>query len=100
LQTDARDTIDRKFSKELILIRLLLYIALMLEAVHISETSVNFNLTTRRYIPEDSKLQLVEKLLRAHNRQTDRKVNAIKSSLAISGVKNGSFPDDGGREGL
>jgi len=30
--------------------------ALMMEAVRTSETSVNFNLTTRRYIPEDSKL--------------------------------------------
>jgi hypothetical protein len=28
----------------------------MMEAVRISETSVNFNVTTRRYIPEDSKL--------------------------------------------
>jgi hypothetical protein len=30
--------------------------ALMMEAVRTSETSVNFNVTTRRYIPEDSKL--------------------------------------------
>jgi hypothetical protein len=30
-------------------------IALM-EAVRTAETSVNFNVTTRRYIPEDSKL--------------------------------------------
>jgi hypothetical protein len=30
--------------------------ALMMEAVRISETSINFNVTTRRYIPEDSKL--------------------------------------------
>jgi hypothetical protein len=30
--------------------------ALMMEAVGTSETSVNFNVTTRRYIPEDSKL--------------------------------------------
>jgi hypothetical protein len=29
----------------------------MMEAVRTSETSVNFNVTTRRYIPEDSKLQ-------------------------------------------
>jgi hypothetical protein len=28
-------------------------IALMMEAIHTSETSVNFNVTTRRYIPED-----------------------------------------------
>jgi hypothetical protein len=31
--------------------------ALMMEAVRTSETSVNFNVATRRYIPEDSKLQ-------------------------------------------
>jgi hypothetical protein len=31
--------------------------ALMMEAVRTSETSVNIYLTTRRYIPEDSKLQ-------------------------------------------
>jgi hypothetical protein len=34
-------------------------IALMMEAVRISETSVNFKVTTRRYIPEHSKLQYV-----------------------------------------
>jgi hypothetical protein len=33
-------------------------IALMTEALHTSETSVNINLTTRRYIPEDSKLNI------------------------------------------
>jgi hypothetical protein len=32
-------------------------IALMMEAVCTSETSVNFNVTTRLYIPKDSKLQ-------------------------------------------
>jgi hypothetical protein len=31
-------------------------IILMMEAVRTSETSVNFNVTTLRYIPEDSKL--------------------------------------------
>jgi hypothetical protein len=31
--------------------------SLMMETVRISETSVNFNVTTRRYIPEDSELQ-------------------------------------------
>jgi hypothetical protein len=30
----------------------------MMEEVRTSETSVNFNVTTRRYIPEDSKLQI------------------------------------------
>jgi hypothetical protein len=29
-------------------------IALMMEAVRTSETSIHFNVTTRRYIPEDS----------------------------------------------
>jgi hypothetical protein len=33
-------------------------IVLMMEAVRTSETSVNFNVTTRRYIPEDSKLHI------------------------------------------
>jgi hypothetical protein len=31
-------------------------IALAIEAIRNSETSVNINLTTHRYIPEDSKL--------------------------------------------
>jgi hypothetical protein len=31
-------------------------ISAMMEAVNTSETSVNFNVTTRHYIPEDSKL--------------------------------------------
>jgi hypothetical protein len=31
-------------------------ITLMMEAVRTSETSVNFNVTTRHYIPEDSTL--------------------------------------------
>jgi hypothetical protein len=31
-------------------------IALMMEAVRTSETSINFNVTTRHYLPEDSKL--------------------------------------------
>jgi hypothetical protein len=31
-------------------------IALMMEAVRTSEMSVNFNVTTQRYIPEESKL--------------------------------------------
>jgi hypothetical protein len=30
----------------------------VMEAVHTSETSVHFNVTTRRYIPEDPKLYL------------------------------------------
>jgi hypothetical protein len=31
--------------------------SLMMEAIRTSETSVNFNVTTRLYIPEDSKLK-------------------------------------------
>jgi hypothetical protein len=31
------------------------FIVLMMQAVRISETSAHFNVTTRRYIPEDSK---------------------------------------------
>jgi hypothetical protein len=39
------------------------YIALMMEAERTSETSVHFNLTTWRYIPEESKLKLSELIL-------------------------------------
>jgi hypothetical protein len=40
----------------------------MMEAVHTSETSVNTNLTTRRYIPEDSKLHTYRREnLKSHN---------------------------------
>jgi hypothetical protein len=38
--------------------RVLWDVALMMEAVRTSETSVNCNMTTWRYVPEDSKLQL------------------------------------------
>jgi hypothetical protein len=34
------------------------FIYLMMEAVRTYETSVNINVTTRRYIPEDSKLHI------------------------------------------
>jgi hypothetical protein len=54
-------------------------VALMMEAVRTSEMSVNFNVTTRRYIPQDSKLQ-VEGTLRDEG---ERQLNAlISSSLA------------------
>jgi hypothetical protein len=32
-----------------------MFIALMMEALRSSETSAHFNVTTRRYIPQDSK---------------------------------------------
>jgi hypothetical protein len=38
------------------LIKPTIFIALMMEAIRTSETSVNFNVTIWRYIPEDSKL--------------------------------------------
>jgi hypothetical protein len=38
-------------------------IALMMQAVCISETSVNFNVTTRRHVPEDSKTKKKLRLL-------------------------------------
>jgi hypothetical protein len=55
-------------------------IALMMEAVRTSETSVNFIVTTRRYIPEDS--------IHAHRREN------LKSSvglLGLRGVKNRKY---------
>jgi hypothetical protein len=39
------------------IIRAMMIITLMMEAVRTSVTSVNFDLTTQRYIPEDSELQ-------------------------------------------
>jgi hypothetical protein len=47
-----------------------------MEAVRTSETSVNFNVTTRRYIPEDSILHF------ALSSQNYLKVRNIKDSLA------------------
>jgi hypothetical protein len=35
------------------IIRAMIFIALMMDAVRISEASVDFNVTSRRYIPED-----------------------------------------------
>jgi hypothetical protein len=39
----------------------------MMEAVRTSETSVNFNVTTRRYIPVDFKLQSLASLFYSDN---------------------------------
>jgi hypothetical protein len=47
--------VDRRFRGAYSIIKA---IALMTEAVRASEMSVNFNVTTRRYIPEDSKLHV------------------------------------------
>jgi hypothetical protein len=38
----------------------------MMEAIRTSETSVNFNLTAQRYIPEDSKVHTRRKNLKSH----------------------------------
>jgi hypothetical protein len=42
--------------------------ALMMETVHTSETSVNFNASTKRYIPEDSKLHMSRRLLQSYEK--------------------------------
>jgi hypothetical protein len=48
------------------------FIALMLEAVHISETSGHFKMATRRYIPEDSKLHTHRREnLKSHSQYSD-----------------------------
>jgi hypothetical protein len=39
----------------------------MMEVVYTSETSVNFNVTTRRYIPEDPKLHRSVSIFRAED---------------------------------
>jgi hypothetical protein len=59
----------------------------MMEAVHTSETSVNFNVTTWRYIPEDSKLRTRfrenlkshkdKAFVSPHNHQSDRPFGAV-----------------------
>jgi hypothetical protein len=44
------------------------FIALMMEAIRTSETSVNFNVITQRYISEDSKLHTRRcENLKSHN---------------------------------
>jgi hypothetical protein len=43
-----------------------LVIALIMDAVRTSETSVNFNVTTKLYIPEDPKLTRRRENLNSH----------------------------------
>jgi hypothetical protein len=52
------------------------FIALMIEAVRTSETSVHFNVTTWRYIPENSELHIC--------RREDLKCHCITVSLNLS----------------
>jgi hypothetical protein len=49
---DSGSTIDIMY-----LYHIGMHIILMMEAVRTSETLVNFNVTTRHYIPEESKLR-------------------------------------------
>jgi hypothetical protein len=55
--------------------------SLMTEAVRTSETSVNFNLNTRRYIPEDSKLQILVSPKKRISRVGKRRFEIIISIL-------------------
>jgi hypothetical protein len=56
----------------------------MMEAVHTSETSVNFNMTTRRYIPENSKL---------HTRRCDNLKSHTQEIISNASVEFGSDND-------
>jgi hypothetical protein len=53
----------------------------MLEAVRTSETSVNFNVTARRYIPEDSEL---------HNRRRENLKSHISFCVKLVTEPEGS----------
>jgi hypothetical protein len=52
-----------------------------MEVVCTSETSFNFNVTTRGYIPEDSKLQLLNLLVDFHEIQYEQ--HAIKCGIEV-----------------
>jgi hypothetical protein len=66
----------------------------MMEAVRTPETSVNFNVTTRRYIPEDSELQLLwclplcPRVAGSNPVETVAFLSAIKSEAQISSDGN------------
>jgi hypothetical protein len=54
-------------------------IVLMMEPVRTSETSVHFNVTTRRYIPEDSKLHIrLRENLKSHTGLKEFGIYAIQ----------------------
>jgi hypothetical protein len=63
-------------------------IVLIMEAVRTSETSVNFNLNTRRYIPEDSKLRSEVQFQKCLQRTRDY---VEKSTKFVSSLSNNSF---------
>jgi hypothetical protein len=52
-------------------------IALIMEAVHASEKSVNFNVTIRRYIPEDSKFH-------THRRENLKSLQDVTFNIQLS----------------
>jgi hypothetical protein len=52
------------------------FISLMMEAVRTSETSVHFNMSTRRYIPEVSKLKILKLCRLEGNTKMNLKVMA------------------------
>jgi hypothetical protein len=57
----------------------------MIEAVRISETSVIFNVTTRRYIPEDSKLHTRRRENLKSYKNNFSSIFQMVSSLEVSG---------------
>jgi hypothetical protein len=66
----------------------------MMEAVRTSETSVNFNMTTRRYIPEDPKLHVLFSSLQQQRSIIDNiklVINASSFKLYTSCKKKVSF---------
>jgi hypothetical protein len=62
-------------------------IALMTEAVRTSETSVHYNMTKRRYIPEDSKLHTHRREnLKSHKRH--KLILDLGTRWAVSGQRH------------
>jgi hypothetical protein len=59
-----------------------------MEAVRTSETSVNFNVNTRRYIPEDSKLRAEVQFQKCLQRTRDY---VEQSTKFVSSLSNNSF---------
>jgi hypothetical protein len=63
-------------------------IVLMMEAVRTSETSVNFNVTTWRYIPEDSKLHTRHReSLKSHMAETVSDIERMKNTPILACLK-------------
>jgi hypothetical protein len=59
----------------------------MMEAVRTSETSINFNVTPRRYIPEDSELHIRRREnLKSHNYPSIC-LKERKTSVRIAGIR-------------